>query len=60
MWRIVRAHGIDSATPNPPPPGHVTIGPTQQMSLDDFLDALGDLQWVGYQEKVTGDANHAE
>lgn len=49
LWRLPGEQPLPpglSATPDAPPPGHVTIGPTQSMSLADFLDLLGRLPWV--------------
>jgi RHS repeat-associated protein len=35
-----------SITPDEPPPGHMVIGPTSTMSLEDFLNLLNALPWV--------------
>ena len=55
LWRlpgdVPLPEGI-GATPDAPPPGHVSIGPTQQMSLSDFLDKLGQLPWVDTGIKI--------
>jgi hypothetical protein len=55
IWRLPGDQPLPEglgAVADPPPPGHWTIGPTESMSLDEFLDRLGQLPWVDTGRKL--------
>ncbi len=55
VWRLPGAADLPggvNAIPDAPPPGHFTIGPTGEMSLEEFLGSLGELPWVDTGTKI--------
>ena len=55
VWKLPGDADLPSGltvTPNAPPPGHNNIGPTHEMSLEEFLEALGELPWVDTCTKI--------